>query len=164
MKKRIALLIPLLFLLSACFNDPIQDDLIDYSNNDLSKASELEARAIEAYDSVSGDNYTDDAAMYTAMVNEVIPQYRKFIDELEEIKVETDELRDIHEGYIKAANTQYNAFVKIVSALDKRDRTLIVEANEMLDEARKGIRQYLTDIERLAKEHDVEFKNEENQL
>ena len=80
--------------------------------------------------------------MYDTMTSEVIPTYRKFVDELENIDVETDDLRKVHEGYIKAANTQYNAFIKIVSALEKQDRNLIAEANAMLDEARKGIRDY----------------------
>ncbi|MGV7000820.1 hypothetical protein ACWA2C_19220 [Priestia megaterium] len=38
MKKVLFCLIPLLFLLSACFSDPVQDDLIDYNNQDLKKS------------------------------------------------------------------------------------------------------------------------------
>ncbi|MDC7770424.1 hypothetical protein POL88_15970 [Priestia megaterium] len=155
MKKVLFCLVPLLFLLSACFSDPVQDDLIDYN---LKKAAQLEKEAIDAYDSVTGANYTSDAVMYDTMTSEVIPTYRKFVDELENIDVETDDLRKVHEGYIKAANTQYNAFIKIVSALEKQDRNLIAEANAMLDEARKGIRDYNAAIKKLAKEHDVKIE------
>ncbi|MBX9994171.1 hypothetical protein ACFX4Y_07755 [Priestia sp. YIM B13446] len=158
MKKVLFCLVPLLFLLSACFSDPVQDDLIDYNNQDLKKAAQLEKEAIDAYDSVTGANYTSDAVMYDTMTSEVIPTYRKFVDELENIDVETDDLRKVHEGYIKAANTQYNAFIKIVSALEKQDRNLIAEANAMLDEARKGIRDYNAAIKKLAKEHDVKIE------
>jgi hypothetical protein len=158
LKKVLFCLVPLLFLLSACFSDPVQDDLIDYNNHDLKKAAQLEKEAIDAYDSVTGANYTSDAVMYDTMTSEVIPTYRKFVDELENIDVETDDLRKVHEGYIKAANTQYNAFIKIVSALEKQDRNLIAEANAMLDEARKGIRDYNAAIKKLAKEHDVKIE------
>ncbi|MDT2047109.1 hypothetical protein CHN50_01640 [Priestia aryabhattai] len=162
MKKKLLLLFtPLLLLLSACLNDPVQDDLLNYSNNEIPKVSEIEIQAVEAYDSVSGANYTDDFTMYNTLVDDVIPQYREFIEELEKIEVETDELRALHEDYIKAANTQYNAFAKIVSALEKQDPELIVEANVMLDEARKGMRQYASDIKKLAKEHKVTFEKEE---
>ncbi len=138
-------------------SDPVQDDLITYINDDIPAVFELEAKAIGSYDRVTGVNYTDDFVLYDALNNEIIPTYNEFIKELEAIEMETDELRNIHEGYIKGANIQYNAFVKMVTALEEQDRQLIEEANSMLDQARKHMRDYQADIKKLAKEHDVEL-------
>ena len=78
--------------------------------------------------------------MYNTILNEVIPKYGKFITNLEEVKVETEELRNIHENYIKAVNIQNSGFVTILSALEEQDMDKMNEANEKLTEARKMMR------------------------
>jgi hypothetical protein len=157
--KKILLFTALLFtfILSGCFGDPVQDDLLKYLNEDLAEITPLETEAISAYESVTGTNFTSDAELYDTLTFEVVPTYQEFADELESIKVETDELREVHEGYIEGVNLQYNAFIKIVTALEELDRSKIEEANAMLDDARKLMRDFNHNIEKLAEEHNVEL-------
>jgi hypothetical protein len=158
-KKRLfVLFIPLLWLLSACSADPVQEDLLNYVNKEIKAAGKLEAAAISAYDGVSGANYQDDQTMYDALINDVIPNYSEFMKELEAVTIETDEVRAVHEIYIEGANIQFNAFAKIKQALEEQDANLIQEANDMLADARKHIRDYQTEMDKLAKEHDVEIE------
>jgi hypothetical protein len=154
-------ILPIIFVLSACFSDPIQDDLMNYVNKEMTAAFELEATAVTAYDQVSGINYTDDVTMYDALVLTVIPTYNEFIKELNTVPIDTEELREIHEIYIEGADLQYNAFVKIVRALETQDPLLIEEANGMLEEARSLLREYQNEIDKLAKEHDVEWEEKD---
>jgi uncharacterized protein (UPF0335 family) len=151
------ILIPFLILITACSTDPVKEDLLQYVNEDMITAFELEAKAVAAYDSVSGLNYTDDWTMYDTIQTTVIPNYNEFIKELNRVKVETDEVREIHEIYIKGADIQFNAFVKILTALETQDIRLVEEANAMLEEARTLIRQYMTELDKLSKEHEVEW-------
>lgn len=158
MKKVIKIiLIPFLILITACSTDLVKEDLLQYVNEDMITAFELEAKAVAAYDSVSGLNYTDDWTMYDTIQTTVIPNYNEFIKELNRVKVETDEVREIHEIYIKGADIQFNAFVKILTALETQDIRLVEEANAMLEEARTLIRQYMTELDKLSKEHEVEW-------
>lgn len=71
------------------------------------------------------------------------------------MEIETDELKKIHEDYIEATNIQANAFLLIVSAIENQDSTLINEANEKLNIARKMMRDHQNNVKKLAKEHDV---------
>jgi len=155
-------ILPIIFVLSACFNDPIQDDLMNYVNSEMTTAFELEATAVSAYDQVSGINYTDDVTMYDALVITVIPTYNEFIKELNSVPIDTEELRAVHEKYIEGADLQYNAFVKIVRALETQDPLLIEEANGMLEEARSLLREYQNEIDKLAEEHNVEWEEKDN--
>ena len=124
----------LFFSLSSCSNQ-ISDDLLDYVNKYLPEVADKESKALDSYASVQGDNYTDDETMYYTIQNEVIPVYRKFIDELEPIseKLKTTEVKALHEKYIEAANTQFNAFMLILSALENQDYNQMIEANQKLD-------------------------------
>jgi aspartate-semialdehyde dehydrogenase len=160
MKRRLfILIIPLLLMLSGCSGDPVQDDLLNYVNKEMKEVGKLESTAVSAYEGVSGTNYQDDQTMYDTLMNDVIPNYSEFVKELESVKIETDEVREIHEIYIEGANIQFNAFAKIKQALENQDADLIQEANDMLADARGHIRDYQTKLNKLAKEHDVEIKN-----
>jgi len=102
-------------------SDTVKDDLLSYMNESMPSLAEQEAVVIALYDSVSGPNYTDDETMYNKILEEVIPKYGDFITNLEEVKVETEELRNIHENYIEAVNIQNSGFVTILSALEEQD-------------------------------------------
>ncbi len=67
-------------------------------------------KIVGKYEDVTGPNYTDDQTLYDALKVEIIPAYNQYIEDLESVKVETDELRKIHEDYIEAANIQESAF------------------------------------------------------
>lgn len=55
MKKSIlALLCIGVLFLAGCFNDPVQDDILDYINEKTTTAAQLESQAIATYGSVSG--------------------------------------------------------------------------------------------------------------
>ncbi|MGF6952712.1 hypothetical protein QF028_005217 [Neobacillus sp. B4I6] len=159
MKKWIlAIFLPILILLSGCSNDPVQDDLLNYVNKEMKEAGKLERAAVSAYEGVSGTNYQDDQTMYDVLNNDVIPNYNEFIKALDSVKIETDEVREIHEIYIEGADIQFKAFAIIKQALEEQDANLIQKANDMLADARKHIRNYQTKLDKLAKEHDVDIE------
>ena len=159
MKKwLVVIFLPIMILLSGCSSDPVQDDLLNYVNKEMKEAAKLESTAVSAYEGVSGTNYQDDQTMYDVLNRDVIPNYNEFIKELDSVKIETDEVRKIHEIYIEGADIQFNAFAIIKQALEEQDADLIQKANGMLADARKHIREYQTKLNKLAKEHDVKIK------
>ncbi|MCM3595403.1 hypothetical protein M4D55_06310 [Metabacillus idriensis] len=149
-----------LFLLSGCSEDSVQEELLTYVNEILPEVTVKETAAISAYDSVSGDNYTSDEVMYSVMVDEVSPTYNSFIADLEEVQVESEKIKALHENYIKAANIQHSAFILIISGLEEQDRGKIIEANDKLATARKMIREFSDELETLAEENDVTLEKE----
>ncbi|QTC40333.1 hypothetical protein I7V34_14185 [Bacillus sp. V3] len=146
----------MLLLLSGC-SDPVQDDLLNYINEDLKDLTILEEEALAEYESVTGDNYEDDYTTYVHIKDVVMPAYKDFLDQLEEVKPATSEVQEIHELYIEAVNLQNNAFIKILAALEQQDYEMVADANEMLADGRAGIRKYTNELEKLADEHNVEL-------
>jgi hypothetical protein len=158
MKKYIvASFLLMLFLLSGC-GDPVQDDLLDYVNEEMPSLGKEEMKIVGKYEDVTGPNYTDDQTLYDALKVEIIPAYNQYIEDLESVKIETEELRKIHEDYIEAANIQASAFLTVITALENQDSGLINEANQKLNTARKMMRDYQNAVEKLAKEHDVKLE------
>ena len=151
-----------LFLgLSSCSNE-VSDDLLDYINKQLPKVADNESEAVELYESVSGDNYTDDERMYSVIKNDVVPIYKKFIDGLKSIssEIKTEEVQKVHQQYIEAASLQYDGFLLILSAIETQDPNQITKANEKLNKGTDLLDEYNSDLEKLCKKNNVDLTME----
>ena len=82
--------------------DAVQDDLLDYINNDTNEMVELDAEVIELYE--KAQNSANDYTMYEILMNEVIPKSKELIEEAESIEIETSEVKKVHEIYLDAIN------------------------------------------------------------
>jgi hypothetical protein len=136
----------------------VQDDLIDYINNGLSPIASLEQQAIDAYQSVSGENYKDDQTMYDAMTKTVIPNYEEFQKKLEALSPQTKEVQDLHAIYINGVNSQMEGFKMVIEALEKSDASIIEQANVKLQAGKAGIDNFKSTMDSMAKQYDVTIK------
>src|SRR5690554_1935747 len=99
MKKVLVALIlsVVLLVMTACSSDPVQDDLVTYINDDLLDLLKESDVILAQYDSVRGDNYTDDATMHEMLTTNVLPQYITYIDKLVAVTPETTEVSEVHD-------------------------------------------------------------------
>lgn len=132
-----------------------QNDLINYYNKTMPPLAELEVKVTDGYAAVSGDNFTSDQAMYDALVNTIIPKSSELIESAESVIIPNKDIRRVHEIYLTAINKQQKAFQLIATAIEVGDPAKIDEANALLDEARKGTREFLAENENLKKTYNV---------
>jgi hypothetical protein len=149
----------LAIVLAACSINPVQKDLLNYINVEMPKVAGLEGTAIDAYASVSGENYQNDSIMYTVISETVIPNYQEFYNTLTAIKPATDEVANLHKEYVRAAADQMEAFKLIIEALEKQDVDIINRANADLDEARALIKLWRTDLDSACVKNNVVFQD-----
>ncbi|GHU45502.1 hypothetical protein FACS1894120_0410 [Clostridia bacterium] len=119
--------------------------------------SEAESRVSNGYNSVIGDNYTDDSTLYEALDEQIISDSLKLINLAGDIIPEGEELRKIHELYVKAVNDQHQAFSLLLSATYNSDHAMAASANEKLADARLGVRNYNAELRAYAKTVKVEI-------
>jgi hypothetical protein len=148
-----------MLVLIGCSN-PVKDDLLLYINTELPNIVVYETDAVAAYESVSGDNYTDDYTMYETLTETVIPTYRKLVEGIEAItlRLKTNEVRDLNEKYVEAADTQMNGFIVLMTALETQDGSLIVGFNERLDKGRRLTREWQIELQALCDKNGVKIQ------
>ncbi|MBP3951937.1 hypothetical protein [Bacillus suaedae] len=129
--------------------DELTQAFLDYMDF-IGQLAPEENRLISMYDSVTGENYVNDELLYNALVEEIIPDYRLFSDELESYMARQSDIRELHEQYIKAVNIQYSAFTLMVAGIENQDYETITEANLNLDEARSILRNWIYEVEDIA--------------
>jgi hypothetical protein len=157
MKNRItySLLIALCIFLTQCSSDPVEKDLLNYINVELPKVASLESEAVGAYESVAGENYTNDSAMYYKIKEVVLPKYTEFATKLKAITPATDELKKIHAEYVEASQDQLEGFTIILDALEKQSIEEVKQANVDLAAAGKLISDWKKDLTETCKKHNV---------
>lgn len=136
--------------------DKVKNDLLEYVNEDLKKAKQLQNELDELYEDARESG--NDDTMYEMMDEKVIPKSRELIDKAEAVEVDTEEVRKLHEKYLLALNTQDQAFTLILAALETGDYEMVSKANEKLDTARRLMREYKADLNALMDEHGLEWE------
>lgn len=159
MKTKIMLLMMSIMVILAGCSDPVEEDLLSYINDDMNPLSELEEEIIQDYESVTGANYTNDYELYDKINDVILPKYQDFIAQIEDVKPETTEVSELHELFIDAHTNQYNAMMKILIGIETQDDNVILEANQMLDESRKGLRNFSNKVKALVNEKNLRPAN-----
>jgi hypothetical protein len=159
MKKNFVFIIIglLLLFVVSCGSDSKQKDLLNYLNVELVPLEAKESEIVDLYDSVTGDNFTDDETTYNILVNEIIPKTNKFIIDIEQVSPAESELQDIHEMFISGWNSQLSAFVLLLSAIEKQDFSIITSANDKLSAGRRELRDYNNALDAYAKKVNVQI-------
>ncbi len=158
MKKiLIACLIMSLFIisLSACTNDPIRNDLLNYLNVEVEPLIVLQDEALDTWSANTGDNYKDDATLYNALNETIIPKYDEFTTKLEAIKPETPEVQKIQNILLEATKLRNEAFKICKEAIDRQDPDLINTSNEKLASSETKIQEYWAALKELGEKHNV---------
>jgi hypothetical protein len=161
MNKLVTLFVFLLLVLAGCSN-PIKDDLLNYINVELPEIAQYENDTIATWDSVSGDNYTDDYTMYEALTEIIIPTYREFVNGIEPItlRLKTKEVRDLNEKYVEAVDLQMNGFLILINAIETQDSSLVVQFNERLDRGRRLVREWQIELQDLCNKNGIKFQSQ----
>lgn len=160
MKKVMSIVSILLFcftVLTGCGkDDPVQKDLINYINNEVSILAELENKVTTEYAATTGKNFVDDATMGVRLKDIIIPATEALLTKAKAISPATEEVKKIHGKYIALVTEQLEAFKLLLEATQKHDEKLVDTVNQKLTHADKTSAEYLADLETLKKEHKVE--------
>ena len=141
--------------LSACASDPVQKDLINYSNVEIGPLMALEAEVLDTWNANTGNNYKDDPTLYSALNETIIPKFDEFTSKLEAIKPETPEVQKIHDILLEATRLRNESFKICKEAIDKQDSDLINTSNEKFASGEAKGQEFLAAFNELKEKHNV---------
>lgn len=142
--------------LAGCASDPVQEDLISYINKQVPTLVPLENKVTTEYAAVTGDKYTNDAALAAKLKDVIIPANDELLAKSKAIVPATEEVKKVHNKYTAVITEQQEAFNLLLQAVQKSDEAAVKTVNEKLAHTEKVSKEYLADIDTLKKEHKVE--------
>ncbi len=141
-------------VLTGC-GDPVQEDLINYINNQVPTLVALEDKVSQEYESAVKEKNGDDAKLAAKLKDVIIPASDELLAKARAIVPATEEVKKVHNKYIAAYTEQHEAFTLLLQAAQNNNETLVNTVSEKLVKADTLSKEFLADIETLKKEHQV---------
>ena len=120
---------------------------------------EIENTVASGWAAVTGANYTDDATLYRALTGEIIPQSTKLINTAKGVVPGETDLQAIHNVYIRAVETQHQAFLIIKAAIQTQNIERMSSGYATLDESKDIMEEYTGRLNFYAEENNVKIGN-----
>ncbi|MBW1766026.1 MAG: hypothetical protein JRJ65_03125 [Deltaproteobacteria bacterium] len=158
----ISLIMAVCSFMFGCAINKGAEELVNYANQGILNIAELERKSLARYTSVIGENYTTDQGVYNALMDEVIPVYKRFLDGLREIHPMNEDIKKVHGIYIRAAESLYSGFKTKMVGIETKNERIIKQANEQIEKGRKENLRWRLELIELYKKYGVaEMKEEE---
>ncbi|MGL1931354.1 MAG: hypothetical protein OCC45_06290 [Desulfotalea sp.] len=144
-----------ILFLNGCGSDSVEKDVTDYIKNQVPKFKTLSTELIDDIDSLTAENYIDDATTLKSMHNAVTKCVQITTIVEDQISPKAPEVRALHEIYIEFSNSQCNALQLMESGMENGDREIINKAGEQFIEAQSLETQWLSKLIELKNKHIV---------
>lgn len=147
-------------LLSGCGNKAAQDEIIKYINVETVELHKLDKIVVDSQSSVIGDNYQNDMITFEELKNTTLPASVNLVKKAGEIRITNEDLRNVHNIFIKAVRTRHDGLSLQMAAITAQDVSKMVEANKYIAESIDLVKEYEQKLKELGKKYDVVVKLE----
>ena len=147
-----------LTMLAACGSDPIANELKSYVNEKLPDIQTLESKAGDAYNAVSGDNYTDDATMLAALNDSVLTASNDALEAAKKLAPVEKEVAALNDQYVTALTSYNNGYKALQEALTNGDASKADETITLFATAETQKADFMAAVTALGKDHGVTIK------
>lgn len=153
--KPLIWLLPLFILavfVAGC-GDKVVADLQQYLTQHDPLAQE-QSDILAAYNKVVA---SPDDDFVKALNEDIIPQYTKLNKDIKAVKVDTDELKEVHQIWIDASDTHLKALETLRDGVEKKDQAKLDEGNKLLADGNKLDEDYQKKLVELGAKHNFKL-------
>lgn len=141
--------------LTACGkSDPVKDDLYTYLEQ-MEEIQTLQQQAINEYNSYVNNSESDSQELYNALNDSIIPTYESYIEQLNAVAPETEEVQNVKAICVEGANKQLEALNKVLEAIGACDTNMLLEADTLIADSESIFADYENQLSTLASEHEI---------
>jgi hypothetical protein len=101
---------------------------------------------------------TDNEVALNNLNEEIIPPFESFLEDTRNIKLETDEVKDLHAIYIEAMEVQLEVFTDFKQSLETENDALFDQANNKVDQVNELLDQHEKKFKVLSDEHNINLE------
>ena len=159
MKKIFALLLMVVMsvtLLAGCGTDPVQADLENFLNVEMTDVNINYNRLTEEVG--KWEAYEDDAQILASINDTLLPLVDASITALKDINPETEEVKAIKDKYVKVMDAYKAAFETLAEGCETQEDETINAGSAKLEEAVELLDEYNKALEELAAKFDLEVE------
>ncbi|MFO7952178.1 MAG: hypothetical protein R6U91_05170 [Bacillota bacterium] len=103
----------------------------------------------EAFEGVTGDNFISEQVLHDELKKNIIPKSEDLLDSLEDVDLETEEIRETHQTFEEAYSTLLQGYNLWVEAIQEEDQDMVEEAVELVEEGKTLKQTFLKELDQL---------------
>lgn len=139
----------------------VKGDFIQFVGTDIAKADAEETEIMNKFNSYFAEGKSvDTEALLKDLSENIIPKYKAYLSDVETINVKTDEVKALKDKYYEAMNTQYQALLKVETAIKDKDKEAQSEAEKLVLDAKEKYTVYSDALYALAQKENVTLKGD----
>lgn len=162
MKKKlyiISMMVCLICLVTGCGkkkktdDDPsaaVKDDVVEFVNEKLPAIEGDRDNAVAIYNSYFQSENVDLEQFSSDLQGTAIPAMETYINNLSNIEVSTDEVKELKDTYLQSAEKQLEAMNKVAASINEQNPDYLTEADALIKESENLIVQYQTQLRTIA--------------
>ena len=135
----------------------IQDILLEFINEDVGRISAQEEIVFASLDSVTGGNYTTDAALYEELTTTAIPEYEKALQMMYGLEPKWEGLEEPTVLIVKAGVLFLEALMLEKEAHDRQDPSYREQSQAVMEKYLQTIDEYHQKLEKLSEAYGIVY-------
>lgn len=132
------------------------NEILDYVNISIQDFQNIESKIIKRYNDMeySIDNENE---IIDALKNEILPEYKEHFENLSNVEIENDEIKEIHSIYIQSAKYQMEAFELYLSYIENKNYSDLNSVNSKINSSNEYFKIFKKSLVEFADEHDIPY-------
>lgn len=118
-----------------------KENLITYSKQ-IKHLKLEESKIFDDYNSVTGENYTNDKSTLVILKKLVIPNYTSYLEKVKKIICTNDEIEELHKIYINYCKKTLISFTKFKESLEEKNSKKLKEGKKNLKDAQINLKKF----------------------
>lgn len=128
----------------------LRDEVVTFVNEDLASISAERDEAVAVYNNYFTSDNKEPDVFLDSLNNDAIPKMQSFIDDLNAIETESDEVTNLKNLYLQGSQKQLDAMNKVAQAITEENTDYLSEADDDIAESKSYFTQYESALKLLA--------------
>ncbi|SHI66734.1 hypothetical protein SAMN02745751_00740 [Dethiosulfatibacter aminovorans DSM 17477] len=164
MKKNIlAILLLCIVMLCGCTDDVKNEhdtetvnEILNYVNINIKDFQNIESRIIKRYNDMEYD-IDNENEIIDALKNEILPEYKEHFENLSNVAIKNDEIKEIHSIYLQSAKYQLEAFELYLSYIENKNYSDLKSVNSKINSSNEYFKLFKKSLVEFADKHEIPY-------
>ena len=143
----------------AVSSSDVQKEVLSFVGEKLPAISANRDKAIEVYNKAVADNLKSDE-MLMNLKDTAIPALQAYIDELDAIEINSEEVKALKDLTRQSVEKQYSAMKMVVTAIEDSNPEYLSQAQNLIDEAYETLDKYNDKLKTICSDQGIQLTME----
>ena len=132
------------------------NEILDYVNISIKNFQAIETKIIKRYNDMEY-NIDKEKEIIDVLKNKILPEYKEHFENLSNMTIENDEIKEIHTIYLQSAKYQLEAFELYLSYIENKNYSDLKSVNSKINSSNEYFKIFKENLIEFADKHEIPY-------